>query len=364
MIGSGSYECLTIQSVTVSQLKPKKPIRIEEGALNMTIRQSNNVLPNLHKYLINYLGQNYALPGCMAYLMECLGEDREAFDYWFFSGLTGDNLTQLYCRDYTKIVNCPSSVAGKDDIRELFDAVGYEHTYVTNAERQANRLMYVNTIMAYIDRGVPIIARFPPRDAVDDTFYAVICGYEEYGKSLLYLFDEEPERFDADTLSGDLIFAGAKIKDADLKALYRETVLEMPKLLHKTDIENCSFGAQAFIDWAADIENGRFDHVTPDDFNKWRDHDTYVCMLATNASCADFLQRARVQNPDLPLIADILEQFARMKELWSELEAVGGGFNTTLENLKDKGKQKIIADKIREFAVCYDKIGALFPGQV
>lgn len=361
IIGSGSYESVTISSVAVSQLQPKKPVRIEEGALSMTIRQSNNVLPNLHKYTINYLGQNYALPGCMAYLMECLGEDKAAFDYWFFSGLTGDNLTQLYCRDYAKTVICLSSVAPKDYFRELFDAVGYEHTYVTNAERVTNNLIYVNTIMAYIDRGIPVIARFPPRDAVGYTFYAVICGYEEYGKSLLYLFDEEPERFDADSLCGDLIFVGAKKKDADLKALYMKTVLDMPKLLNMTDIDNCSFGAQAFRDWATDIENGRFTSVTPDGFNKWRDHDTYVCMLATNASCADFLERARIQNPDLLLIDGILAQFARMKEHWNALEAVGGGFNATLENLKDREKRKVIADKLREFAVCYDNISGLYP---
>jgi DNA-binding transcriptional MerR regulator len=365
LIGSNSYETVTIRSVAVSKLQPRKPVRMKEGVLSMLNRQSNNVLPNLHKYMINYLGQNYGLPGCMSYLMECLGEDKDAFDYWFFSGLTGDNLTQLYCRDEMKTVFCLSSVAGKEYIGDLLDACGYEHTYVTSSEVSANKLMYISTIMAYIDRGIPVILRGSmPKDRDDAlTYYLVICGYEEYGKSLLYLFDnsDEPEKSDADDLCGDLIFAGAKKKDADLKALYRRTVLDMPKLIKKNDIPNCSFGARAFLDWADDIESGRFDKVTPDDFNKWRDHDTYVCILATNASCLDFLERTRVQNPDLTFIGDVMNQFRRMAELWKELEAVGGGFNATLENLKDRANRKTIADKLREFPICYDRIEELLP---
>jgi hypothetical protein len=365
LIGSNSYETVTIRSVAVSKIRPKKPVRIKEGVLSMITRQSNNVLPNLHKYMINYLGQNYGLPGCMSYLMECLGEDKDAFDYWFFTGLTGDNLTQLYCRDEMKTVFCLSSVAGPAYIRELFDACGYEVTYVSDSERCANSFMYTETLMAYIDRGIPVIARGSiPKDRDDAfTYYIPICGYEEYGKSLLCLFDnsDEPEKIDAADMPGDWIFAGAKKKDADLKALYRQTVLDMPKLIRKNDISNCSFGAQAFLDWADDIENGRFDNVTPDYFNKWRDHDTYVCMLATNASCMDFLERVREQNPDFVLVERVMDQFRRMKELWGELEAVGGGFNATLENLKDREKRTVIADKIREFADNYDKIFELFP---
>jgi hypothetical protein len=84
-------------------------------------------------------------------------------------------------------------------------------------------------------------------------------------------------------------------------------------------------------------------------------------MLATNASCMDFLERARVQNPDLTFIGSVMDQFRRMAELWKELEAVGGGFNATLEDLKDREKRTVIADKIREFADIYDTIFELFP---
>jgi hypothetical protein len=59
------------------------------------------VLGNVHLLIDNNLGQDYAFDGCMAYLMECLGES-EAYDYWFFAGVSGDSFTQIYGRDLDK----------------------------------------------------------------------------------------------------------------------------------------------------------------------------------------------------------------------------------------------------------------------
>lgn len=332
----------------------------------MTHRQSNNVLPDLRKYLVDYLGQNYALDGCMAFLMERLGEDPTVFDYWFFSGLTGDNLTQLFSLDYTVNCFCLSAVGDKDYVTGLFDACGYDCTYVPASELRSNREMYINTLIEYIDKGIPIIARSGSQYSPGSmTYYALICGYEDYGKKLLYLFDNctETETLDIEAcVAHDWIFADAKKEPVDIPALYRKIVIDIPKLIAKPKTYNCSFGAQAFRDWADHIEGGRFDNVSADQFNQWSDHATYVCMLATNASCRTFLERALNLHPDMTFISDVISQFKMMADkggLWSQLEAIEGGFNVKLGGLKDKQSRKAIADKIREFAACYDKILAI-----
>ena len=53
-------------------------------------------------------GEMYSFDGCMAYLMECLGEP-DAFDYLFFAGVTGDVFTPLYSRDPRRFAACLSA---------------------------------------------------------------------------------------------------------------------------------------------------------------------------------------------------------------------------------------------------------------
>lgn len=54
-----------------------------------------------------------------------------------------------------------------------------------------------------------------------------------------------------------------------------------------------------------------------------------------------------------------MQEYSKTGELWNELEALGGGFNVSLEVLQEKEKAKAIADKIREFPVCLDRVVAV-----
>ena len=58
-------------------------------------------------------GEMYSFDGCMAYLMECLGEP-DAFDYLFFAGVTGDVFTPLYSRDPRRFAACLSDACPGD----------------------------------------------------------------------------------------------------------------------------------------------------------------------------------------------------------------------------------------------------------
>lgn len=327
----------------------------------MINRQSDNVLSNIHNLVTWHYGQNYPFNGCMAYLMECLGEDIKVFDYWFFGGITGDNLTQIYGHNYTMYCDCISVVMPKTMfIKRIFDTIGYQHSYVTKNQINSNKDMYMDTVMDYIDKGVPVIVKSVQSDECDYGNYNVICGYEENGKTLLYLDGDstEPAKISLEEIvSQDWIFVGKKIKEIDLVLVYREAVMNIPFLLGMSRTNNCTFGANAFRDWANDIENGRYDNVVPVNFDEWRDYNIYICNLATNSGgCQTFLQKALELNPDLTFIEDIKAQYSKTGQLWKELEEMGGGFNITLETLKNKKKALMIANKLREVAVCFDEI--------
>lgn len=325
----------------------------------MTTKQTNNLLSNIHKLVTWELGQNYQLNGCMAYIMECLGEAPTVFDYWFFGGLGGDNMVQIYDTKGRRWLFCLSDVLnGEDYIGSLFEWTGYEYTYVNREMLNKNKSMYIETLNAYIDKGIPVLAK-------GTTPHVVYCGYEENGETLLYLDGDSPEprRLTVgDSIEQDWVFVGKKKFTPDMNNLYRESILRLKERLTKFETNHCLFGPAAFRRWADDIEGGIFDGWNSDDFEVWSDFTVYVCNYATNAGgCQSFFDKALELNPDMGFISDIKALYASTKKLWGQAEAIGGGFNVTLEVLQDKQKRKLIADNIHEFAVCMDEVVKLLP---
>ncbi|MDR1532496.1 MAG: hypothetical protein LBS62_10040 [Clostridiales bacterium] len=93
---------------------------------------------------------------------------------------------------------------------------------------------------------------------------------------------------------------------------------------------------------------------------------TYVCNLATNASCCySFLEKALELNSDMTFLSEISALYRKTAEMWGgdnntndpgSLEILGGGFNVTSETLNDPDKRSRIIAKIRDFADVIDKV--------
>ena len=332
-------------------------------------------LPKI-RLITSEFGENYWFSGCARYVMESLGEytAEPDFGYWFFAGLTGDILAQVY--SYEKymgeaVSSCMFNSTGGSYFQGIFEKCGYASTFVSLEQLCSNREMYLQTLMAYIDKGVPVIAvtRFG-----GDAPWGIYAGYEEYGRTLLYLSGDktEPERIPAQqaideqqtaTYAGQgWLFIGEKKRTVDLAQVYRNIIIDMPRLLTvKTD--GFCFGPEAFRAWAESIESGKFDAMSLESFEDgWDSHISNICNMATNGSCVfTFLDRARELNPDFAFLEDIGRQYRRTAEIWNndngnDLEALGGGFNVTLPNLQDKTRRGKIAAKIREAAACMDKV--------
>ena len=287
----------------------------------------------------------------------------------FFEGLTGDVLAQVYAygkfrgdsvTDYM-IGNFSSDELSGNYLENTFKKCGYESTVIFKENLLKNREMYLQTLLSYIDNGIPVIEFGLGYDGPP---WGVFVGYEEYGKILLLITGgakSEPYRVPIDDALVNWIFVGRKTEQKDLRQLYRDIIINMPKLLTTKTNEYC-FGSEAFRAWATDIENGRFDGMKPEEFDAWFCHVCYVCNLATNSYCCNhFLSQAEEFNSDFTFLADVKEQYHQMAQMWNaqngkDLEALGGGFNVTLDALQDKTKREKIAAKIREFAECVDNI--------
>lgn len=354
------------RSIRVSQLAETKKNKLKEGELAMITKQSNNIIPVIHRLVTDEYGENYWFNGCAKYVMECLGE--KDYDYWFFAGLTGDVFTQHYT--YTKYSGDALTSYMMDEkptqfVEDIFAQCGYAATYVPQKDIRKNTEMYLQTLIAYIDKGIPVIMWGNP--------LGVFVGYEDYGKVLLYVTgnNNQPERIPLNkALEGQAdtdgwIFVGDKKKNRPLAELYREAIYAIPQHLSVKTDRYC-FGAEAFRAWARDIENGKFDGMTIEEFDTWAYYTNYICVLATNGSCChEFLKRTRELNPDMGYLEEVSALYRRTAEMWGgknnrndadSLEALGGGFNVTLEALQDKERRDKIVAKIREFADVTDEI--------
>lgn len=330
MIGSDGQGMKYFRSIRITQLADMPGSRLQGKRFVLPEKCSNNSVRMMHRLITSDHGENYWFNGCAAYVMECLGEP--SYDYTFFAGLTGDMLAQTY--SYAKLGRtenvsnqpgvtvcmlaagpaaylrengermelCQAIGESADErqgnfVERIFAACGYASTFVSGRELRRNKEIYARTLVASIDRGVPVIQAF-----VGEPF-RVIVGYEEYGGSLLCITGdkEQPERFSlekamalGERVSEDTsgwIFVGDKIGTPELADIYRERIRTLPSLL-TTDTDRFCVGARAFRAWALSIESGVYDHIKPEEFEAWK-HIDYVCILATNATCGDgFLERA------------------------------------------------------------------------
>lgn len=376
IIGSEGQGRKYFRSITVSQLKTTPKIKIKQGELIMAAKQSNNRIPIIHQPITMRYGENYWFNGCAKYVMECLGE--KDYNYSFFAGLTGDNFAQVYsygCFRGDGATDYYLSDKGNNDfIEDIFAACGYASTFVTVKQLIKNKEMYLQTLIAYIDKGIPVIFNHWGNIPRNRWGWGVYVGYEDFGKTLLYLNAEmtEPDKISFDELFSDelsdgqeacngWIFVGERRKNVKLADIYRNRISTLRQLL-TTKTEGYCFGAEAFRSWAADLEKGKFDGMKPEEFDDWPMYTIYVCNLATNSSCChNFLNKAQELNPEFKFLEEIRGLYEKMRFMWNEqsgedLEAIGGGFNITLKALQDEQRRSRITAKIREFAECTDKV--------
>ncbi len=383
-IGSNGQWAKYFRSISVSQLACRQKNRFKKKELLMITKQSNNLIPTLHRLVTDERGENFWFNGCARYVMECLGE--KEFDYSFFAGITGDQFVQRYPKNgymgsslSEYMLHSTKTMCDRGDsleycegdsrfIEQVFEKCGYASTFVSNKMLKKNTEMYVNTLISYIDKGLPVIFY----EGIDGPVIGVFVGYEENGKKLLYITgnNDQPSSVDLDRAidisEPDFIdkygwlFVGEKKETRNLAEIYRKAILDLPKLM-TAEGDSFYLGAKAFRVWADEIENGKYDSVKPEEFDPWMAHTDYVCTLATIGSCYhEFLEKALQLNPDLTFLNEVSRLYEQYVAMWNSapenLEALGGGFNVTLGALQDKGRREKIAAKLRQFAEVTDEI--------
>ena len=319
-------------------------------------------------------GQNYWFNGCMEYLMECLGESKD-YNYWFFSDVTGDSLTQLYSKNINEMALCFSRNAFNNTLaKSAFDACGYEVEYISNIAEE-DRNLYISKIKSYIDKGIPVIAHggFGVWDSYGENGWEwyCICGYDN--DELYYLTCDKSEPKNLPTAFTDLILVGDKKETPTLADVYKKTVMDIPSYILRPSTSEYSFGKQAFIDWAESFQNNTFTNIPAEDINTWNVHGTYLCMAGTNGCAFNCLENALKLNPEMTFINELFPLYKKHSEVFHILAyrdannqndyqngGIHGGFNIKPETIKSKKLMEPINRQIMKSAKICDEIIAIF----
>lgn len=345
----------------------------------MSENQSCNKLSQIRGIANGMEGKNYPFDDCMAFIMERMSINEELnkipqLDYWTFSWITGDGLTQIYNKNPSTLCEyCVSGfLAGEEHIEHVFDAIGYDYTYINAEQINADKGKYIQKVKEHIDNGIPVLVKTTMADTPtgnSEFTYCLFVGYEDDGNVLLYTnpYDKIVKYGTRNTVKQDWIFIGDKIRDVVYADLILKAVKEMRVWLTLPGSDGKCYGAAAFRAWADDVENGRF----VDETDLWVNCGVYFCNMATNswannaidAPHASLLHKFAQLNPQFADMKDrIAEQYFRIGNgdgkggIWRELQDLGGGFNVTQETMKDSEKCAAIAALLREAAGCFDRV--------
>lgn len=302
-------------------------------------------------------GQNYPFGACMAKLMECLGGDTTLFTYDFFAGLAGDDFVMCYGNN-ENFNDCVSVCTDSASfLARISGMIGLEYQLVTHSVWTKTPKPYFDLLKQSIDRGIPVLSAGTLENrnydliiSYDDTTMKchISCGDDvQYGEDIPF-----PE------LKCDLIFINQLPIISSLADVYRQAVMQIPALMTaKPTKDGVYFGAEAYQKWAEDTVNGRYDSYTAETFDAWKHWHIYICNLATNARHGtNFLHQAQEQNPDMTFIPELLSLLDENTAVWNELEALGGGFNCTIDTLHDHKKAENIANTILKLKNSNEKI--------
>lgn len=318
-------------------------------------------------------GHNFALPDCLKFLLECMGEE-ESLDFWDIAALTGDTVAQVYDRfPSDRREYCVSGyLAGRSYMAYVFDVLGYGLEYAESRDIAADPARYREKVAAFIDRGIPVLAvtnlRAVPGWESDVGTHALVVGYADSGRILKllvrdtvvidYVMPEEPPL--------ELAFIGEKQRQVSLAALYRAAILRMPYWLTLPEREGKCFGPAAYRAWADDIEAGRFEDES---LPLWENYGVYVCNLATSGGLPVYLFRRLAQeDPALAELSRLGEEIGKLLPtetpaggrslLWIRLEELGGGMDMQQVRLTmgDRKKRAAVAATLREYAGRLDRV--------
>jgi hypothetical protein len=325
--------------------------------------KNQKVLENIHQLQYPERGQNYVFNGYMKYLIECLGE-KEEYDYYFFSFISGDCVAQVFGQNKDRWhPSLSQSRFDYDLIKRVFDSIGYSFAFVSPDELKAEPEKYKQMIMAYIDKGLPVIGKgfnncWDNKAQMTDEVSCIV-GYTDNGRTFFRLPEEATNLMPInleDEYSYKLVFVGDKTAAPSLADVYKNTFFNIPNLLTLPPLNGVSFGIQAFIDWANAVVSDFYD-IAESEFDCWRVYTIYVCNLATNLFSKQFIDRTFDLNPELAYIKpDFDEIYADMEKTYVKLKEQGGEFNITYETLQNKDKRKAIAETIAMFGHHFDNL--------
>lgn len=336
----------------------------------------SNSLSHIRALIDGGQGHNYALPDCIKFIFEHMGE-YEFLDFWDIAAVTGDVIAQVYNRNVTTSCEyCVSGyLAGRSYISDVFHTLGFACEYVSAGQFNAAQDGYLQKIVNFIDRDIPVLVKTNLNDIPawksDVGTYCLIVGYEKGGRTLkLLIHDTVVIDYEVSRESKlDFVFVGQKLCTLTPEKIYMYAIVKMPYWLTQVERNGMFFGAEAYRAWADDIEAGRFENGR---LPLWENYGVYVCNLATSgAGMASVFSKLAAVNDTFSHWSDAADKIWKLMPterflegrslLWMQLDELGGSMDmeAVKATMQDQNQRLQVAGALRDYAGRLDQALAL-----
>lgn len=312
------------------------------------------------------------------------------------TAITGDLFTYMYSDKLPCDSGLTNYVIMPDVVLKVFDSFGWDCEYLSREDVNCDLGGTMLKIQESVDRGIPVLAwgvggvvcadgmRYDPMGegaligGYDDDLLLIhlYCGAERLAPSSFggrpgvdeHGYTAIPAK-DALATTNGLFILTEKKELPDVKAVYRDAVLSIPKWLTLPETIGYVFGKKAFDRWA-DILLDDSSWYMPEQCSEdaiWNKHCSAYCAICTSTGAfggasrvVDYLSRAKEFCPDLAIISELLPHYRKLSELAQQLWDLHGGFMPSPDKMQAHAYREQLAAVLRQMGTCCDDILRLF----
>ena len=312
------------------------------------------------------------------------------------AAITGDLFTYMYSDKLPCDSGLTNYIIMPEVVLKAYDSFGWNCVYLSREDVNRDLTTTMQKIKSSVDRGLPVLAwgvggvvcadgtRYDPMgegaliggydgnvllihlycgaERLAPVSYGGHPGVDEYGYTAI------PAK-DALAMTNGLFILTEEKELTDVKTVFRDAIMSIPKWLTLPETMGYSFGKVAFDHWAEvllDDATWRTPEQCGED-SIWNRHCSAFCSLCTSAGSfggasrvEDYLSGAKEACPDLAIISELIPHDKRMRALTQQLWDIHGGFMPSPSKIQEHAYRVQLAAILRQMGCCCDDILNLF----
>jgi hypothetical protein len=310
--------------------------------------------------------ENFFLDSAIYSIGQSLGIEYEN-GFHFISAITGDMFAYLYNKNKPSDSGITNYVFMPDAVKRAYAAFGYDCIYFSNDQIKNNFGQAMDSIKRSIDLNIPVLGWGIGNAKMRNGSCSlpegcIIGGYDDNNNLFVNLYPG-PERLAEGAVDADgytlitngleatfgIFIIGKKIKQAELKEIYINSIDHIPFFLAHEDINGYSFGEKAFKNWSAELlDDTSFEGKTDEELSGicWDLHCSPYCCVCTMDSFK-YIKQAAELFPDIKMAHKVLPFYEELNKNKDKIWGLHGGFFPPMQKFRTHEFRMEIAEILK-----------------